>query len=182
MNGRSIISVDVEGYFHVEAFAGMVPRASWGGYECRVERNTDRIHDLLNDCPITATFFILGWVAEPDEFREDTWLAKNTIEQAAGIEIRGDRAPSFSITRGSRGVLNVPADLGFRYDSSVRHDVYGLPGAPRGPFHVETPFGPLVEFPMAMFRPEGLPMPSYVHPYSGLAQSTPAFSFKETST
>jgi polysaccharide deacetylase family protein (PEP-CTERM system associated) len=185
VNGRSIISVDVEDYFHVEAFAGMIPRASWGDYECRVERNTDRILDLLDDCRATATFFILGWVAErypklvhkiterghepachsywhrliytltPDEFREDTLLAKNAIEQAAGIEIHGYRAPSFSITGRSAWALDVLAELGFRYDSSVfpvRHDVYGVPGAPRGPFRVGTPFGPLVEFPMATFR------------------------------
>jgi polysaccharide deacetylase family protein (PEP-CTERM system associated) len=185
MNCRSIISVDVEDYFHVEAFAGIIPRATWGDYQCRVERNTERILDLLDDCHVTATFFILGWVAErypklvrkiaerghepachsywhrliykltPDEFREDTMLAKNAIEQAGGVEIQGYRAPSFSITRRSAWALDVLAELGFRYDSSVfpvKHDVYGFPGAPRGPFRVETPFGPIVEFPMATFR------------------------------
>lgn len=185
MNCRSIISVDVEDYFHVEAFAGIIPRATWGDYECRVERNTERILDLLDDSHVTATFFILGWVAErypklvrkiierghepachsywhrliyklsPDEFREDTALAKDAIEQAAGVEIHGYRAPSFSITSRSAWALDVLAELGFRYDSSVfpvKHDVYGVPGAPRGPFRVETPFGPIVEFPMATFR------------------------------
>jgi polysaccharide deacetylase family protein (PEP-CTERM system associated) len=185
VNCRSIVSVDVEDYFHVEAFAGLIPRATWGDYECRVERNTDRILDLLDDCRVTATFFILGWVAErypllvrkiaerghepachsywhrliyeltPDEFREDTSLAKNLIEQAAGVEICGYRAPSFSITGRSAWALDVLAELGFQYDSSVfpvKHDVYGVPGAPRGPFRVETPFGPIIEFPIATFR------------------------------
>jgi polysaccharide deacetylase family protein (PEP-CTERM system associated) len=185
MDRRSIISVDVEDYFHVEAFAGIIPRASWGEYECRVERNTERILDLLDDCRVSATFFILGWVAErypglvrriakrghepachsywhrliykltPDEFREDTLLAKNAIEQAAGIQIQGYRAPSFSITSRSRWALDVLAELGFLYDSSVfpvKHDVYGMPGAPRKPFRVETPFGEIVEFPLATFR------------------------------
>jgi polysaccharide deacetylase family protein (PEP-CTERM system associated) len=185
MNCRSIISVDVEDYFHVEAFAGAIPRATWGDYESRVERNTERILDLLDDSRCTATFFILGWVAErypklirkiadrghepachsywhrliykltPEEFREDTAQAKNAIEQAAGTEIHGYRAPSFSITGRSAWALDVLADLGFRYDSSVfpvKHDVYGVPGAPRGPFRVETPFGPIIEFPMATFR------------------------------
>lgn len=185
MNCRSIISVDVEDYFHVEAFAGAIPRATWGDYECRVERNTERILDLLDDCRVTATFFILGWVAErypklvrkisdrghepachsywhrlvykltPEEFREDTVQAKNAIEDAAGSEIYGYRAPSFSITSRSAWALDVLAELGFRYDSSVfpiQHDVYGVPGAPRGPFRVETPFGPMIEFPMATFR------------------------------
>jgi polysaccharide deacetylase family protein (PEP-CTERM system associated) len=287
MNCRSIISVDVEDYFHVEAFAGRIDRSTWGDYECRVERNTERILDLLDDCHVTGTFFILGWVAErypqlirqiaerghelachsywhrlvynltPEEFRDDTLLAKNAIEQAAGKEIHGYRAPSFSITSRSAWALDVLAELGFQYDSSVfpvRHDVYGVPSAPRGPFRVETPFGPIVEFPMATFRwnaggnwpvagggylrilpawytkagverawREGLPVVSYVHPWeldpeqprlpgplksrlrhytnlkvaetrlrmllaldrfssfrdSGLAQSAPAFSFKE---
>jgi polysaccharide deacetylase family protein (PEP-CTERM system associated) len=182
---RSIISVDVEDYFHVEAFAASIDRQTWGDYECRVERNTERILNLLDDCRVTGTFFILGWVAErypalvrkiaerghepachsywhrlvykltPDEFREDTSLAKNAIEQAAGIEVQGYRAPSFSITGRSLWALDILAELGFRYDSSVfpvRHDVYGVPGAPRGPFRVETPFGPIVEFPLATFR------------------------------
>src|SRR5580704_1053001 len=185
MNCRSIISVDVEDYFHVEAFAGMIPRASWGDYECRVERNTERILDLLDDYSATATFFILGWVAErfpslvrkiaerghepachsywhrliykltPEEFREDTLAAKNAIEQAAGAGIHGYRAPSFSINSRSAWALDVLAELGFQYDSSVfpvKHDVYGVAAAPRRPFRVETPFGPIVEFPMATFR------------------------------
>ena len=229
MDRRSIISVDVEDYFHVEAFADIIPRASWGDYECRVERNTEHILDLLDDCRVTATFFILGWVAErypslvrriakrghepachsywhrliykltPDEFREDTLLAKNIIEQAAGMEIQGYRAPSFSITNRSAWALDVLAELGFLYDSSIfpmKHDVYGIPSAPRSPFRIETPFGEIVEFPMATFRwnvgpnlpvggggylrilpywytkagvqrawREGLPVVSYVHPW-----------------
>jgi polysaccharide deacetylase family protein (PEP-CTERM system associated) len=185
MNRRSIISVDVEDYFHVEAFAGVIPHATWRNYECRVERNTERILDLLDDCRVNATFFILGWVAErypklvhkisdrghepachsywhrliyrltPEEFRKDTLQAKNAIEQAAGVAIQGYRAPSFSITSRSRWALDVLAELGFRYDSSVfpvRHDMYGVPGAPRSPFRVETAFGPIVEFPMATFH------------------------------
>jgi len=182
---RSIISVDVEDYFHVEAFADIIPRASWGDYESRVERNTEHILDVLDDCRVTATFFILGWVAErypklvrkiaerghepachsywhrliykltPDEFREDTLHAKNAIEQAAGIQTQGYRAPSFSITSRSAWALDVLAELGFSYDSSVfpvKHDVYGLAGAPRGPFRVETPFGEIIEFTLATFR------------------------------
>jgi polysaccharide deacetylase family protein (PEP-CTERM system associated) len=290
MTPRSIISVDVEDYFHVEAFAGMIDRATWGNYACRVERNTERILDILDDCHVTGTFFVLGWVAErypnlvrsiaerghelgchsywhrlvykltPEEFRDDTLLAKNSIEQAASVQIYGYRAPSFSITSRSRWALDILAELGFGYDSSVfpvRHDVYGVPRSPRRPFRVETPFGTIVEFPLATFHlglgpnlpvagggylrmlpywytktgvarawREGLPVVSYVHPWeldpeqprlngplksrlrhytnlkgtearlrrllaldcfssfrdSGLADSAPAFSFKETTS
>ena len=185
MSCRSIISVDVEDYFHVEAFAGVVARDTWGSYASRVEQNTQRVLDLFDECKIKGTFFILGWVAEryphlvrriaerghepachsywhrliyklaPDEFREDTLRAKNCIEQHAGVPVYGYRAPSFSITSRSAWALDILAELGFRYDSSVfpvKHDVYGVPSAPRGPFQVETPFGPIVEFPMATFR------------------------------
>jgi polysaccharide deacetylase family protein (PEP-CTERM system associated) len=91
----------------------------------------------------------------PEDFREDTLRAKNCIEQAAGTPIYGYRAPSFSITGRSVWALDVLAQLGFRYDSSVfpvKHDTYGVPDAPRRPFRIETPFGPIVEFPMATFR------------------------------
>lgn len=288
MSPCSIISVDVEDYFHVEAFARVVDRNNWGAYASRVERNTERILDLFDERQIKGTFFILGWVAErypllvrriterghepachsywhrliykltPEDFREDTLRAKNCIEQAAGAPVYGYRAPSFSITGRSVWALDILAQLGFRYDSSVfpvKHDTYGVPDAPRRPFRIETPFGPIVEFPMATFRfgsgpnfpiagggylrmlpfaytrmgvrrawSEGLPVVSYIHPWeidpeqpridaplksrlrhytnlgktevrlrkllalgeftsfrdSGLADSAPSFSFKET--
>ena len=182
---KSIISVDVEDYYHVEAFAGVIDRGTWPDYASRVERNTQRILDLFEDHKVKGTFFILGWVAErfpnlvreitarghepachsywhrliykltPDEFRDDTRRAKDLIEQASAERIYGYRAPSFSITNRSAWALDILAELGFTYDSSVfpvKHDVYGVPGAPRSPFRVETPFGPIVEFPMATFR------------------------------
>ena len=181
----AIISVDVEDYFHVEAFAGVISSDAWDSYESRVERNTERILDLLDDARTSGTFFILGWVAErfpalvrriverghepachsywhrliykltPTEFRDDTQRAKDAIEQACGTAVYGYRAPSFSVTGRSAWALDVLAELGFRYDSSVfpvHHDVYGVPSAPRAPFRVETPFGSIVEFPMATFR------------------------------
>jgi polysaccharide deacetylase family protein (PEP-CTERM system associated) len=182
---KGILSVDVEDYFQVEAFAGIVSRDQWGSFPCRVEANTHRILDLLDACNVQATFFILGWVAEryprlvrdivqrghepachsywhrliytftPDEFRSDTRQAKEAIEQAAGEPVSGYRAPSFSIVSRSAWAYDVLAELGFTYDSSVfpvRHDMYGVPDAPRAPFQVETPFGSIIEFPMATFH------------------------------
>ncbi len=86
-----------------------------------------------------------------DEFFEDTRSAKHALEDAGGQPVRGYRAPSFSITQGSQWAFEVLAQLGFKYDSSifpVRHPNYGMPNAPRGPFLIETRYGPLVEFPM----------------------------------
>jgi len=186
----NIASVDVEDYFHVEAFAGVIDRARWAEYPSRVEANTRRLLDLFDESGVHGTFFILGWVAErfpalvreiaarghetachsywhrrvysltPEEFREDTKLAKSLIEDATGQAVTGYRAPSFSITRQSRWALEILAELGFRYDSSVfpiRHDIYGVPDAPRGPFTIATASGPIVEYPMSTFRFGGGP-------------------------
>jgi polysaccharide deacetylase family protein (PEP-CTERM system associated) len=180
-----VLSVDVEDYFQVEAFADRVDLGQWDQYPSRVEANTRTILDLFDECKVKGTFFILGWVAERypgliaeivrrghepachsywhrrvyrlsrQEFREDTRRAKDAIEAAAGSPVIGYRAPSFSVTRNSFWALDVLAELGFRYDSSVfpiRHDVYGIPDAPRAPFRVVTSNGPMVEFPMTTFR------------------------------
>ncbi len=181
----NILSVDVEDYFHVEAFAGRIDRSEWDTYPCRVEANTGRLLDLFDELRVKATFFILGWVAErypalvreiaarghetachsywhrlvykltPDEFRTDSARAKDLIEQSSGQPVMGYRAPSFSITRESAWALDILAELGFRYDSSVfpvRHDFYGVPDAPRAPFRIATAHGPILEFPLPTFR------------------------------
>ena len=181
----NVISVDVEDYFHVEAFSDIVDRKQWSQYPCRVEDNTRRILDLLESCGVKGTFFILGWVAEryprlvgeivsrghepachsywhrlifnlqPEEFREDTLHAKTVIEQAAGAPVYGYRAPSFSIVARSIWALEILAESGFTYDSSIfpiHHDTYGIPAAPRAPFRMDTPAGPIVEYPITTFR------------------------------
>lgn len=223
--GTAILSVDVEDYFHVEAFADIIDRTAWDGYPRRVDDNTRRLLDLFDQARVKATFFILGWVAErhpdlvreivrrghepachsywhrpifklsPDEFRDDTFRAKQVIEQASGAAVYGYRAPSFSVTTRSLWALDVLAELDFHYDSSIfpiRHDVYGIPEAPRHPFRASR----LVEFPMTTFRlfgrsnlpvggggylrifpfwytrmgvarawKEGLPLITYIHPW-----------------
>jgi polysaccharide deacetylase family protein (PEP-CTERM system associated) len=184
----NVISVDVEDYFHVEAFSDVVHRDQWNCYSSRVEQNTQRVLDLFDECGVKGTFFVLGWVAErypalvrrivergheaachsywhrliydltPHEFREDTRRAKNEIEQAGGQAVKGYRAPSFSIVKRSLWALEILAEEGFTYDSSVfpvRHDTYGIPDAPRAPYRVETPSGPVMEYPMTTFRMGG---------------------------
>jgi polysaccharide deacetylase family protein (PEP-CTERM system associated) len=182
---RSVISVDVEDYFHAEAFSTIVDSADWGNRISRVERNTVKILELLARLEIHGTFFVLGWVAqqypglvrqiataghelashsywhrqifrlEPGEFRADTQRAKDVIEQITGQPIYGYRAPTFSIVESTLWALDILAELGFQYDSSIfpiRHDRYGIPHAPRFPFRVTTPAGTIVEYPIATFR------------------------------
>ncbi|TPG61404.1 DUF3473 domain-containing protein [Roseomonas nepalensis] len=121
------MSVDVEDWFQVQAFAGTIPRADWDGFAPRVEANTDRILAAFDRAGARATFFTLGWVAERQpalvrrivaaghelashghghelvseigetRFREDIRRAKRVLEDVAGVPVRGYRAPTFSI-------------------------------------------------------------------------------------
>ena len=58
------LTIDVEDYFQVSAFAPHIPRDRWDTLPCRVERNVDRILALLDEHDARATFFTLGWIAE----------------------------------------------------------------------------------------------------------------------
>ncbi len=85
------------------------------------------------------------------EFRDDTRMAKDRLEQIIGRKIIGYRAPSFSITQDSLWAFEILVELGFRYDSSifpVDHPNYGMRRGPRTPFRVPTARGTIVEFPM----------------------------------
>jgi len=66
------LSVDVEDYYQVEAFADRVSPSSWSDFPSRVRANTNRVLEMFEEYRCRATFFILGWVAErePDLVRE----------------------------------------------------------------------------------------------------------------
>lgn len=180
------LSVDVEDYFQVEAFADRITPEQWPDYPRRVAENTRRTLDLFSRAGVRATFFILGWIADqeprlvreivdaghevachsfwhrrlwrltPAEFREDTRRAVNTIQDACGYKVAGYRAPTFSLVRKSLWAIEILAEEGFVFDSSVfpvRHDLYGLPEAPRFPFCWKLPSGAtLFEMPMTTVR------------------------------
>ncbi len=101
------------------------------------------------------------WTATPDAFWSYSLRERSkprfscVIEQIAGLAIYGYRAPTYSIVAGSLWALEILVDLGFTYDSSIfpiRHDRYGIPSAPRAPFRIKTPAGPLIEYPLTTFR------------------------------
>jgi polysaccharide deacetylase family protein (PEP-CTERM system associated) len=192
-SGCDLLSIDVEDYFHVEAFAQRVSRHDWPKYESRVRKNTERILALLEQYRRKATFFILGWVAEqepslvraiadgghevachsyahqrvftltPSEFRADLRRAKGVIEDAAGRQLFGYRAPTFSICKESLWALEILAEEGFLYDSSIfpiRHDLYGMPDAPRFPYkHTLGEGASIVEIPASVIRWFGVNWP-----------------------
>lgn len=143
------MTIDVEDYFHVSVFDGLVPRSSWDQKESRVCRNTERLLALFDECGARATFFVLGWVAErypalvrqiatagheiashgyahrliydqtTEGFRQDVRRAKALLEDACGRAVIGYRAPSYSITPRSLWALDVLLEEGYRYDSSI---------------------------------------------------------------
>jgi polysaccharide deacetylase family protein (PEP-CTERM system associated) len=188
------LSVDVEDYYHVEAFADRIRPETWSQYPSRVVENTRRVLELFREFGVRATFFVLGYVAErepalvreilaaghevgchshwhrrvfqltPQEFREDLRRARGTIEDAGGMKVVGFRAPTFSIGEKSLWAIEILAQEGFLYDSSVfpiRHDLYGFPNAPRFPFRWLTPNdGPLFEIPLLTVRVLGRNLPA----------------------
>ncbi len=187
------LSVDIEDYYQVEAFADQVPRSEWPRFPSRVVRNTERVLELLAKHRARATFFVVGWIAEREpslvreiaaaghevachgyahervtamtreQFRADLRRARQTIEDAAGACVVGYRAPTFSIRRQNLWALEVLADEGFVYDSSIfpiHHDLYGFPEFPRFPQKLSFPSGKtLVEIPPSTVRFLGMNLP-----------------------
>jgi polysaccharide deacetylase family protein (PEP-CTERM system associated) len=98
----------------------------------------------------------------PETFREDVRKSKDALEQVTGAEVVGYRAPTFSIVKRTAWALDVLAALGLLYDSSiypVRHDRYGIPDAPRGPFMARGYRDEILEIPPATVRIGGVNVP-----------------------
>jgi len=158
------MTVDVEDYFQVSAFEQSIGRDRWDSMPIRVEKNTERILDMFDAHQTKATFFMLGWVAErfPElvksivkqghelashgyshyrvtsqtrsEFHADIVQAKKLLEDISGVEVKGYRAPSYSIGKANLWAHEEIESAGYAYSSSVypvKHDLYGFPEAPR---------------------------------------------------
>lgn len=143
------MSVDVEDYFQVSAFAPHIRRNSWETTPLRVEDNVDRILDLFERNNTKATFFTLGWVAErlpemvrrivagghelashgwehtrvsaqqPETFRSDITRTRTLLEDIGGVPVHGYRAASYSIGATTPWAHDILADAGYRYSSSI---------------------------------------------------------------
>ena len=183
MRIKNALTVDVEDYFQVSAFAKSIKHDEWGSQPLRVEQNTQRLLNLFDEAQVKATFFVLGWVADrvpqlvkeiadrghevashgyshqliynqtQEVFREETIRSKKLLEDLSQQPVHGYRAASYSITRESLWALDILAETGFDYDSSIfpiRHDRYGIPDAKEVPHRLKTPQGhSLVEFPLS---------------------------------
>jgi polysaccharide deacetylase family protein (PEP-CTERM system associated) len=186
---RNALTVDVEDYFQVQAFAGVVKPADWDQFPRRVEGNTDRLLDMFAAADTRATFFTLGWVAErhgglirrivagghelashghwhqrvdgqtPEAFAADVGRAKALLEDAGGVGVAGYRAPTFSVGPRTPWAFDILASTGHRYSSSTYPVRHDLYGEPDAP---RAPFrrpGGLWELPMTTLRAAGRNLP-----------------------
>lgn len=143
------LTIDVEDYFQVAAFADQIDTIKWDSLECRVERNVELLLQTLADQNTNATFFTLGWIAQryphlvrkisesghevashgyghqkvnqltKAEFVQDVIFAKKILEDISGVAVKGYRAPSFSIGRDNLWALDTLYETGHVYSSSI---------------------------------------------------------------
>ena len=184
------LTIDVEDYFQVSAFAPHIDRATWDNCECRVERNVQRILALLERHDTKATFFTLGWVAQrypqlvrqivegghelashgygherasdltQAAFLEDIRSAKAILEDISGSAVVGYRAPSFSIGKSNLWAFDCLAETGHRYSSSIYPIVHDHYGMPDSPRFVHEVRPGLIEVPITTLRAFGRNFPS----------------------
>jgi len=184
------MTVDVEDYFQVQAFARQIDPATWDDFPQRVEANTNRVLDLFAEAQVKATCFCLGWIAQrhpalvrrivqeghelashgwdhtrvdsqdPAAFRADIARTRALLQDLGGVPVIGYRAATFSIGSSNLWAFPLLAQEGYRYSSSInpiRHDLYGMPDAPRVPFFPVA--DGVVEIPMTTVRLAGRNLP-----------------------
>lgn len=184
------LTIDVEDYFQVSAFAPYIRRDEWEQRECRVEVNVDRLLQMLDAHGTQATFFTLGWVAEryPElvrrivagghelashgygherasdldriAFRADLDRAKKVLEDIGGVAIRGYRAPSFSIGYGNLWAFDTLAETGHLYSSSIYPIRHDHYGMPDAPRFAHRRDNGLLEVPVTTLRMGNRNLPS----------------------
>jgi polysaccharide deacetylase family protein (PEP-CTERM system associated) len=184
------LTIDVEDYFQVSAFAPYIARGDWERRECRIERNVQCILAMLAERQIRATFFTLGWIAERypalvrdivagghelashgygherasdldrQAFHADVTRAKGVLEDTGGVAVKGYRAPSFSIGKGNLWALETLLRTGHRYSSSIYPIAHDHYGMPDAPRFAYQTEQGLLEVPVTTLRMAGRNVPS----------------------
>lgn len=187
---KNALSIDLEDWFCVYNLSQVIKKEDWDSCELRIENNTRRILELLAAHQAKATFFVLGWIAEhvphlireieqqgheiashgyshsllfhmtPESFEKDLLKALEVTETITPSKIYGFRAPSFSITHDTMWALDILANHGFRYDSSIFpvnfHPDYGIPDVPLSIYRINSN---LIEFPLTCVEVLGRRIP-----------------------
>jgi polysaccharide deacetylase family protein (PEP-CTERM system associated) len=187
---RNCLTVDVEEWFHVCGIDGPLAVDRWDGLASRVVDTTRDLLDLLDACDVRGTFFVLGWVAErhptlvaeiaraghevgshghlhervyeltPESFARDLEACRAALAAAGVPDVRGYRAPEWSINARSLWALEVLARAGFTFDSSMAPmRIVGDPDYPTQPNKRPTSCGDVMEFPPLVDRRFGQNMP-----------------------
>ncbi|NDW21624.1 XrtA system polysaccharide deacetylase [Alteromonas hispanica] len=184
-NRLNAMTVDVEDYFQVSAFEGVVNKKDWDSISLRVGDNTNRLLDLFAANNVKSTFFTLGWVAQrcPDVIKrivneghelashglahqrattmtekqlfDDIKQSKDILENIGGVALKGYRAPSFSINDSNTWAYDILKDLGFTYSSSTYPINHDLYGVPEWPRFKYTRDNGLVEIPIPTIIKKG---------------------------
>ena len=166
---RNAMTVDVEDYFQVQAFAHCIRRQDWGRFPRRVDFNTNRVLDQFGAAGVKATFFTLGWVAErfpalirrivedghelashgwdhtrvdsqhSEAFREDIRRTRALLEDIGGVRVTGYRAATFSMGAQTMWAYPILRQEGYLYSSSINPIAHDLYGMPDAP---RVPFRP----------------------------------------
>lgn len=186
----SVLSIDVEDWFHILDVPSSPPIAEWDGLPSRVEASFRDMLGAFEEHKVRTTLFFLAWVVEryPHLVREavqggheiashgyahelvytkdragflaDISRSKDIIEQAAGVAVKGYRAPGFSVTPETPWFFDAVKEAGFSYDSSIfpgKRGHGGMPEAKAIPHIINTAHGDLVEFPISMSSVLGRP-------------------------
>jgi len=184
------LTIDVEDYFQVSAFAPFIARSEWPQRECRIERNVERILAMLDVRQTKATFFTLGWIAErypqlvrslvaqghelashgygherasdlsPAAFFADIDRARKLLQDVGGVPVQGYRAPSFSIGTGNLWAFDSLARAGYRYSSSIYPIRHDHYGMPDAPRFAHEVRAGVLEIPVTTLRMGGRNYPS----------------------
>lgn len=183
---KHILTIVVEDYFQVGAFSHLIPSGYWGRFETNLKRNTESALELLAETGSKATFFSCGWIADnhpqilrrivdsghevacqgyfhnrigevsPEVFAKDLRRSRHAVEDATGQAVGGFRIGHGWIGPQDLWALDVIAEAGFAYDSSMRAPATAGPTA--AVHRHATPGGGLYEVPVSRLPVMGLPL------------------------
>lgn len=179
------LTVDVEDYYHARNIELVTGRGVWSSLESRVDYSTRLVLELFAKHSAKGTFFVLGNVARKNKqlvkdiqseghevashgfrhhlayqetekaFFRDVCASRKLLADITGSNIKGYRAPNFSIKDENRHYLGLLKKAGYNYDSSlypVWHPRYSNVGKPTGPHTHRSEHGEIKIYPLATLR------------------------------